>query len=303
MIATNLSSQFQELQKNQPSFLERLPTELRIRILGYISDYASLWSLISASPHYLKVFLGFRNSLLTRITIRELETRGVILCNQMTTPVVATNTMTTLVSVQKAHNIEWLDYKFRGDVEHTLTLQINLHAALQTYYSQIESNSPLCLDVQQLKALRTLEDVVTWLRFDSEVREYYSQISTSDGFEAVDDVSTWYVVLRESTHESYTDFNNLDVLQNYHPWIKGRRTESEIRAARIANAWFDREDDISEKKLDKLETFRRYFPWCDITTVSELTHYEDRIIDLRPTISFLFEDTEISQTLWFDQPK
>lgn len=263
-----------------------------------MSDYASLWSLISASPHYLKAFLGSRNSLLTRTTLRELTTRGVILCNRSTRPVAVSDQVITSVAVLNVHNIEWLDYKVKGGVEHTVTLQINLHAALQTYYSQIESNSSLCLEVQQLKALRTLEDVVTWLRFDPELRIYYSQVkSTLPISKDVDRLSTWCVSMRESTFESYMDVNNLDVLHNYHPWIKGGRTESEIRPARIALAWLSRKAGILQKQLDELEAFQRYFPWCDITTVPGLIAYESRVRNFLPSLNFLFACTEFTKVI------
>ena len=283
-----MSSQLQDLQKNQPSSLERLPTELRTRILEYISDYGSLWSLISASPHYLKAFLAFRNPLLTRITIRELAARGVILCNQMK---VSNPRVPQVVSLH-AHNIEWLDYKLKTGIEHTLTLQSDLHAALETYYSQIETNSCLSLDVQQLKALRTLEDVVTWLRNDPELQRFRSEFWPSLACKVVDGVPGSCLLVRESTFRCYQDVNNLDVLHNYHSWKKGRRTETEIRHSRAAIAWFARDLVLWQKDLNRLEAFQRYFPWCKIRAGPELINYEDSIRKYFPAISFLCEDSE-----------
>ena len=269
-----------------------------------MSDYASLWSLISASPYYLKAFLGLRNSLLTRTTIRELTTRGVILCNRMATPIAVSVNLSTPVAILSVHNIEWLEYKFKRGVEHTLALEINLHDALRTYHSQIESNSSLCLDVQQLKALRTLEDVVTWLRFDRELEKcFFEKSHPSPRRRPVDGVSRWYVSLRESTFESYQDINNLDVLRDYHPWIKDRLTESEIQPARMALPWSARMADISLKQMDEVETFQRYFPWCNVRTMSQLIHYENRFNKLTPTLNFLFLDSEIAKVMSWGIPE
>ena len=283
--------QSRQLQNNRPCPLECLPTELRVKIMEFTGDYHSLWSLISASPHYLNAFLGFRKPLLTMITIRELTARNVILCNQKT----VSNPRDTPVGVQ-AKNIEWLDYKFKKGVEHTLTLQSNLHAALQTYYSQIESNSTLSLDVQQLKALRALEDVVTWLRFDSDLQRFYDQVSPPSDFEAADSLC---VLMRESTFGSYRNVNNMDYLHDYHIWIKGHRTESEIWPARIAGVWWTCKPSKFPTQLDRLKAFQKYFPWCDIRTVPELRDYEARIWELTPSLCFLFENFEVIQLLRF----
>ncbi|CAF9929373.1 MAG: hypothetical protein HETSPECPRED_007357 [Heterodermia speciosa] len=276
-------------KKNQPSSLERLPTELRVMILEYMGDYASLWALISASPYYLKAFLGVRNPLLTKTTIRELETRSVYLCappvsNRMREPEVALN----------AQNIEGLDYKVKRDVEITLTLQANLYSALQTYYSQIESNTSPCLDVQQLKALRTLDDVVMWLDFDPELQKHCPHGSKC---EAMQGASRWCVLMRESTIKSYDDINNLEVPHSYHTWSKGRLTESEIRPARIALVWFLRKAKIVRQRLDKVETFQRYFPWCNVRTRHQLISFENEIKKSIPTVSFLFASGEITVKL------
>ena len=263
-----------------------------------MSDYASLWSLISASPHYLKAFLGFRNSLLTRTTIRELTARGAILCNPLATPMAVPSNLAPPVAILSVHNIEWLDYKFKEGVEHTLALEINLHDALQTYHSQIESNSSLCLDVQQLKALRALEDVVTWLRFGPELQKCFPEISSPFPHGGpVGGVPKWYVSLRKSTFESYEDINNLDVLRGYHPWIKVRLTESEIQPARMALPWFARKVEISRKQMDMLEAFQRYFPWYNVRTMSQMYHYESRFRKLRPTLSFVLLDSEIARVM------
>ena len=276
-------------KKNQPSSLERLPTELRVTILEYMADYASLCALISASPYYLKAFLGVRNPLLTKTTIRELETRGVNLCAQIGTPV--SKQMKGPEVVFNARNIEWLDYKFKKGVENTLNLQINLDSALQAYYSQIECNTSPCLDVQQLKALRTLEDVVTWLDFDPELQKHCYQASKS---EAMEGASSLCVLMRESTFKSYKDIKNLEIPHSYHTWMKGRRTESEIRPERAALVWFSRKAKISRQRLDKLKTFRRYYPWCQIRTMRELNEFERYFQKSIPTVSFLFASTEIT---------
>ena len=260
--------QLRELPKNRPSPLESLPFEIKILVFDNLLDYTSLWSIISASPSFLAAFLPIRNSLLTAATLRELWKRGIVLYYSFLNAAHPD----PLVDLD-ATDIEWIDYKIKSNVENTLTLRSNLHFALRTYFSQLESGSPLRLELRQLKALRTLEDVVMWVNLGPEVRTPRDLCG----------VPSLCALLSRKTMDSCEDVDNEDVLQHYHSWIMYDRTETEIQTVRSAFVWMNRLRSKRSCDLwDKLEAFQTCFPSWNVTTVSEMNRHKDRMVKIMP---------------------
>lgn len=53
--------------------IERLPSELKIKILQFLSHVATLSSLVHASPSYYQVYAANRENILTIVTLSELQ--------------------------------------------------------------------------------------------------------------------------------------------------------------------------------------------------------------------------------------
>lgn len=137
----------------QDGGLENLPNEIKLLILANMPDYSTLYNLISVSAVYLKAFLMSRETLLTRITLRELSARGVNLWPADL----------SLLPGCPSHSIEWLEYSFRDGVRITDSLYADVNCALKAYFAQLESKQPLRLlrlSMQELKALRSLDDLL-----------------------------------------------------------------------------------------------------------------------------------------------
>ena len=60
-----------------PSIIEQLPLELRINILGQMSDLGTLSALVHASPSFHDAYVAMRKELLPLITWRTLKNRGI----------------------------------------------------------------------------------------------------------------------------------------------------------------------------------------------------------------------------------
>ncbi|KAG6995836.1 hypothetical protein G7Y79_00041g077880 [Physcia stellaris] len=61
---------------NKPASVEKLPSEIGLLILHQIPDRGSLGNLIHASPAYHRLYLTIREEIFTKLTIRELVSRG-----------------------------------------------------------------------------------------------------------------------------------------------------------------------------------------------------------------------------------
>ncbi|CAF9907658.1 MAG: hypothetical protein HETSPECPRED_007209 [Heterodermia speciosa] len=61
----------------RPALLETLPMELKQRILRYLDDIETLHAITHASPEYHTVYLELREELLTKVTLKLLEFRGI----------------------------------------------------------------------------------------------------------------------------------------------------------------------------------------------------------------------------------
>lgn len=61
---------------NKPAPVEKLPSEIGLLILHQIPDRGSMSNLIHASPTYHHLYLATREEIFTKLTIRELISRG-----------------------------------------------------------------------------------------------------------------------------------------------------------------------------------------------------------------------------------
>lgn len=67
-------------EEKSPSYsgtLEKVPVEIRIKILLYIIDLRTLSNLIHAVPAYHQAYLSVRNKVLTNVTIHDLAARSI----------------------------------------------------------------------------------------------------------------------------------------------------------------------------------------------------------------------------------
>ena len=71
-------------QKSSPASLESLPAEIKSMIINGLPDLKTLQCLVLASPSYHAVYADRRETILTKFTIRELESRDVNLFQPMT---------------------------------------------------------------------------------------------------------------------------------------------------------------------------------------------------------------------------
>ncbi|KAG7004550.1 hypothetical protein G7Y79_00024g055000 [Physcia stellaris] len=67
-------------EERSPSYngtLEKVPVEIRIKILSYITDLRTLSNLIHATPVYHQAYSSVRNKVLTNVTIHDLAARSI----------------------------------------------------------------------------------------------------------------------------------------------------------------------------------------------------------------------------------
>ena len=128
------------------SWLEHLPIELKCAILENVPDIHSLRNLVHASPDYHGAYLFARNTILTRVTFRELWTRDIDLSKT-----------TALVQVCHARR----DQPVSHEVKWVLR-QLRRH---ETGLEELKTiRGAIILDIEQCYSLLTLGSVV-WKPF------------------------------------------------------------------------------------------------------------------------------------------
>lgn len=115
---------------------ERLPAELKLKVLESIEDFPTLHDLSLASRPYYLAYMLDRDTILTRLTIRQLESKDIDIFNAAS----------------------FVQLSFR-DNAHPGEAVIS---ALTTYWDQLLNRQPIRFTIDQCCALLKVTDAVSW---------------------------------------------------------------------------------------------------------------------------------------------
>ena len=109
---------------------------------------------MGASPSYRKAFLMAREEILTVITFRDLTDRGFPVWHP------------GLLPISHPRYIAIVECKMKNGIDVANQNLFSLSSAFETYFAQIQNNACVLMSDQQLKALRSIEDVLVWTALD-----------------------------------------------------------------------------------------------------------------------------------------
>lgn len=165
------NSDSKETHSSYSSTIEKLPVEIRNKILLYITDSQTLSNLVHAVPTYHQAYLSVRNKILTNVTIHDLAARSIDIIHPTPVCELALNFHSRsglgagrqIALRGRSINIE--DTTFRDQILQDMAEAMHTIFIHQLSTSSLPTTPPsrkLVLAVNHCLALRKISSIVPW---------------------------------------------------------------------------------------------------------------------------------------------